>query len=219
MKRFTAFCLLLALFPCCAMAYEGSVTDADVLIRVPQLRQYGGFTCGTTCVQMLMNWLFPTDGDINLASYVEALGTTEEAGTSPYSILRYLQERGVPAVERENRTTAELTEALDAGHVIVIPIQAWSTAEDGSYNTQDPSDTETYLIEGHWVICVGYQRTENGTRFFFNDPACVGYCMMEEAELNDRWIDMDGEGRIADHYGIEVSGDTAYDPNGFYHLD
>ena len=31
--------------------YAGRTQDADVLIDIPNLRQYGGYTCGTTCVQ------------------------------------------------------------------------------------------------------------------------------------------------------------------------
>ena len=30
---------------------------------------------------------------------------------------------------------------------------------------------------------------------------------------------MDGAGRVYDHYGIEISGASAYDPNGAFHLD
>ena len=37
--------------------YDGQTQDADVFIDMPNLRQYGGYTCGTTCVQMVMNWL------------------------------------------------------------------------------------------------------------------------------------------------------------------
>ena len=37
--------------------YAAFLSDADVLIDVPALRQYGDYTCGATCVQMLMNWL------------------------------------------------------------------------------------------------------------------------------------------------------------------
>lgn len=39
--------------------YAGEIQEADVFIDIPNLRQYGGYTCGTTCVQMLMNWMFP----------------------------------------------------------------------------------------------------------------------------------------------------------------
>lgn len=222
-KRIFIVFLLTALSLCApAQAespYDGSLADAQVLIRIPALRQYGGYTCGTTCVQMLMNWLFPYEGDLNLAAYEEALGTTEDAGTPPESIVRFLAESGVAACEKENKTVDELAAALDAGRPTLMCIQAWSSAEDGSYNTADPSDPETYLAEGHWVICVGYQQTENGRRFFFNDPACVGHCLLDEAELNARWIDMDGAGRVYDHYGIEISGASAYDPDGAFHLD
>ena len=221
-KKIFVVLLLLALLCGAAQAqspYDGSVADADVFISIPALRQYGGYTCGTTCVQMLMNWLFPYEGDLNLAAYEEALGTTEDAGTPPESIVRFLAESGVAAREKENSTVDELAAALDAGRPTLMCIQAWSSAEDGSYNTADLSDPETYLAEGHWVICVGYQQTENGRRFFFNDPACVGHCLLDEAELDARWIDMDGAGRVYDHYGIEISGASAYDSNGAFHLD
>ena len=222
-KRIFIVFLLTALSLCApAQAespYDGSLADAQVLIRIPALRQYGGYTCGTTCVQMLMNWLFPYEGDLNLAAYEEALGTTEDAGTPPESIVRFLAESGVAACEKENKTVDELAAALDAGRPTLMCIQAWSSAEDGSYNTADPSNPETYLAEGHWVICVGYQQTENGRRFVCHDPACVGQCLLDEAELHARWIDMDGAGRVYDHYGIEISGASAYDPNGAFHLD
>ena len=49
--------------------YDGQTQDADVFIDMPNLRQYGGYTCGTTCVQMVMNWLDPYQADWNLAAY------------------------------------------------------------------------------------------------------------------------------------------------------
>ncbi len=152
--------------------YAGRTQDANVLIDIPNLRQYGGYTCGTTCVQMLMNWLEPYQADLNLTAYEEALGTTEEAGTSPDAILAFFEENDVRVIAREKRTTDDLIAALDRGHPVLVCIQAWGA--DG-YNTQDPSDADTYLAEGHWVICVGYQKKIDGNVFYFNDPACVGY--------------------------------------------
>lgn len=100
-----------------------------------------------------------------------------------------------------------------------MPLQAWSSADDESYNTSEPQNADTYLIEGHYVICVGYKITENGRIFYFNDPACVGYCYMTEAELNSRWIDMDADALIYDHYGIVIESQTEYNPCGVFHLD
>ena len=120
-------------------------------------------------------------------------------------------------IAREKRTTDDLIAALDRGHPVLVCIQAWGA--DG-YNTQDPSDADTYLAEGHWVICVGYQKKIDGNVFYFNDPACVGYGLMREADFNRRWIDMDAAGTIYDHYGIEIDeSGSAYDPQGVFELE
>ena len=133
--------------------YDGQTQDADVFIDMPNLRQYGGYTCGTTCVQMVMNWLDPYQADWNLAAYEEELGTNEEAGTPPGSIVSFFEENSVTVTAKENRTTPELASALYQGHPVLLCIQAWAAAEDG-YNTQNSDDADTYLAEGHWVICV-----------------------------------------------------------------
>ena len=112
--------------------YDGQTQDADVFIDMPNLRQYGGYTCGTTCVQMVMNWLDPYQADWNLAAYEEELGTNEEAGTPPGSIVSFFEENGVTVTAKENRTTPELASALYQGHPVLLCIQAWAAAEDGT---------------------------------------------------------------------------------------
>lgn len=199
--------------------YTGSVKNADVFIQVPALRQYSTYTCGTTCVQMLMNWAFPKDGDINLADLEKELGSTDEGGTTPHNILHYFESNNVNAKMQQNMSTDDLVESIQKSQPVLMAMQAWSTAEDGSYNTTDSSDTDTYLIEGHYVICTGYQKTDDGYTFYFNDPANVGLCTMTSDELDQRWIDMDASGNVYDHTGIIVDMDTGYDPYGTYHLD
>ena len=100
-----------------------------------------------------------------------------------------------------------------------MPLQAWSSAEDGSYNLDAPSDSESYLVEGHWVICVGYCQNAETPYFIFNDPACVGHTILYADELNRRWIDMDGAGAIYDHFGIEITQSTTYNKNGLFYMD
>ena len=75
--------------------YAGETQEADIFIDIPNLRQYGSYTCGTTCVQMLMNWITPYNGDLNLTAYEEELGTGEEAGTPPENIIGYFEESEV----------------------------------------------------------------------------------------------------------------------------
>ena len=100
--------------------YDGQTQDADVFIDMPNLRQYGGYTCGTTCVQMVMNWLDPYQADWNLTAYEEELGTNEEAGTPPGSIVSFFEENGVTVTAKENRTTPELASALYQGHPVLL---------------------------------------------------------------------------------------------------
>ena len=71
--------------------YVSTICDADVLISFPNLRQFGDYSCGATCVQMIMNWLVPYQADYNLSDYMESLGTTPEAGTSPNKILAFFK--------------------------------------------------------------------------------------------------------------------------------
>lgn len=199
--------------------YAGFLTEAGRWIDIPALRQYGDYTCGATCVQMLMNWLSPYDADLNLTQYEELLGTTPETGTSPSAVLSFLEESDVEFAASQALTLSGLQEMLAAGHPVMMPLQAWSSAEDGSYNLDDPSQSETYLAEGHWVLCVGYGENADGLYFLFNDPACVGHTMVYADELDSRWIDMDGEGTVYDHFGIEILQKTEYDGSGLFYMD
>lgn len=199
--------------------YAASLSDAEVFIDLPALRQYGGYTCGAACVQMLMNWLFPYAADLNLAQYEALLGTTPEDGTPPDAILAFLEESGVAFDASQGMTLDQLRECLGKGQPVLIALQAWSSAEDGSYNVDDPAAAGTYLAEGHWVICVGYGQSGDQPCFIFNDPACVGHVLMDGAELEHRWIDQDAAGTIFDHFGIVICQTTAYDPNGLFYME
>ena len=187
-----------------ASIYDGSLADADVYIEIPALRQYGGYTCGATCVQMLMNWLDPYAADLNLTRYEELLGTTPEKGTPPGSIMGYLAENDVAFAASEHWSLENLSAALDAGHPVMMALQAWPSADDGGYNVDDPANADTYLVEGHWVICVGY---------------CVGHTLLYADELAERWIDMDGDGAVYDHFGIEITQRSKFSADGLFHMD
>lgn len=196
-----------------------SLKNADVLIQIPNLRQYSTYTCGTTCVQMIMNWAYPGQKDINLADLEKELGSTDADGTTPQNILHYFKAHDVNASMHKGMHTKELVKKLDQGNPVILAIQAWSTAKDGSYNTTNPENKDTYLMEGHYVICTGYRKKEKGYDFYFNDPATVGLCYMSSDELNTRWIDMDGAGNVYDHTGIEINMNSHYSPDTVYHLD
>ena len=101
----------------------------------------------------------------------------------------------------------------------MMALQAWSFADGGSYNVDDPANADTYLAEGHWVICVGYCDDPVEPYFIFNDPACVGHTLLYADELDERWVDMDGEGVVYDRFGIEITQEAKFDADGLFHMD
>ena len=233
------FCLVLVLCGCSEQTignnngenngiYYGRISDADEFIEIPNLRQYGDYTCGTTCVQMIINWLHPYDGDINLKTYEEELGTSEQTGTSPAMVRNYFEANKVDAEEKSDISFEELREAIDSGYPMMMAVQAWD------YNTweMDPADVQAYyekyvsgqiesdntIEDGHWIICVGYGKAVDEYIYYFNDPACVGYCAMTESDLDTRWVDMDWEGNLYERYGFIVKGESSYDDDGVYYM-
>lgn len=194
--------------------YVSSVNDADVFIDLPALRQYGYHTCGTTCVQMIMNWVKPYEYDINLIDLEEELGTTEENGTSADQMEMFFKENDITVERKEEMTISELAGCLDSGYPVMVAIQAWAD----EYNLTDPADESTYLVEGHWVICVGYEKNDEGYRFYFNDPANVGYCVMDEDDFDNRWIDMDGDRKVYRHFGLVIKEASDYNNKGTFYL-
>ncbi|HEY5558058.1 C39 family peptidase, partial [Acetobacterium sp.] len=147
----------------------------------------------------------------------------------PQQIYDYFKSEGVAVEKKENISIEELASFIDSGYPVMMCVQAWS----GEYNTTDPNATathydealgkdvtdNTYLADGHWIICVGYKKIDDGYQFYFNDPACVGHCLMSQSDLDARWIDMDGEGTIYNHFGFVIKGTTKFNDDGVFYLD
>ena len=69
------------------------------------------------------------------------------------------------------------------------------------------------------MICVGDCQTAEPPYFIFNDPACVGHTILYTDELNRRWIDLDGDGAIFEHFGIEITQSTTNYKIGLFFMD
>lgn len=192
--------------------YTGSTEDADVIIDMPHLRQYGKHTSATTCVQMIMNWLDPVNADENLNSYEEYLGTSKKYDTQVSEIVSFFVQKGVRYEKKEDFTLQEIKAFLKDGHPVMMAFQAWGTDYNTSGEPYDLSD----LSSGHWAICIGYNEKEN--LFYFNDPARVPVCAISGEELDARWKYSD-DGDIYTKYGIVIKDVPKYDPDGTIPLE
>jgi predicted double-glycine peptidase len=124
---------------------------------------------------------------------VRQLLGTDESGTPPEAMLRGLKQLGLAAQGVERMTMAQLTQAINAGHPVILCLQAY-----GSQQEMDATEA------GHWCVASGV--TPAGIEL--TDPAAggSGKVVVSQGELMERWRDRDSEGRPYVRFGIIVSG-------------
>lgn len=221
--RIRILCLILAFMSVltlagCGKKYEDmeySISEADVFYHVPDLRQYEDYSSGAACVQMIMNYLEPSEYDNDISEYMDELDTDENNGTSVQNIKAYFDDNDVEFTENSSFTTDYLVRLLKDKNIILMCLQAWS--KDGTYNTDD-AESDDYLEDGHWVICVGYKKEDDTRIFYFNDPACAGYTVLEESDLNERWAYTDDSEQVFSRYGIVIGCSEDYNPSEAYYM-
>jgi predicted double-glycine peptidase len=97
---------------------------------------------------------------------------------------RKLSESNEANVPTDGMTTGELEAAIEAGHPVLVMLQAWGKPGGAANSTGYKDDSG----HGHFVVAMGYDRTN----FFFMDPATTGnYTYIPKNKLAERWHDVD----------------------------
>ena len=115
---------------------------------------------------------------------MKSLGTTDELGTDPESILRVARSYRLSVRMQEGATVQEISAALAKKLPVILDIQAWP--ESSSAGVRWDTDWE----DGHYVIALGL----DGTNLYVEDPSlleCRGFIPLKEFEL--RWHDYKGD--------------------------
>lgn len=161
------------------------------VMRLPIFRQATNYTSGAACVMSVMRYA-KYEFDIREDNLSEALGSTEENGTSWHSIVDYLNAvrlddqdtQYFTAHKEENMTVDKLVKELDQGHPVICAIQAWNVDENEEYSMD--LDYSEELGCGHWAVAIGY----NKDNIFFMDPSTSGnYTYIPKDKLVARWHD------------------------------
>jgi predicted double-glycine peptidase len=158
--------------------------------RVPDVRQTTDYSCGASALQAV---LAHYGIDLREDRLTELAGTTSE-GTNVEDIARAATQAGVPMQVVEGATLGQLRGWLDAKLPVIIAIQAWR--EEDAEATPYAEDWEN----GHYVVAVGYSDDEG--KVYFEDPAKFERAYITYDDLEDRWHDVDRDGRIWDHVAI-----------------
>lgn len=168
--------------------------EPKVLLDVPHVCQVNEYSCGPAAVQMVLAYMgmWAPQGCI-----AEELGTTEEEGTGPGEMYRYLSSLGIKSLLQSDSHIEELIFHVDAGNLSIINYQAWREPKGIDYKYS--------WIHGHYGVVVGY----NENQIFIQDPSiragAVGY--MDKEELLERWHDLDESGEKLNRLSIVVMTD------------
>lgn len=153
------------------------------MLRLPDVRQANGYTCGTASLQSVLRYFGKgdDDGEEGLAG---RLGTTPDNGTAPDAIVRVAREHGLSATMREGMTLDDLESYVQRGVPVIVDYQAWSEAPHPDYaNDWD---------DGHYSVVVGIDRDH----VYLEDPSILGARgSIPRNEFVARWHDQDGSRR------------------------
>jgi predicted double-glycine peptidase len=185
---------------CASQASQTAVPELDAvehLLELPLVRQATDYTCGAACLMSVLAYFGKLTREDSLA---QELGSCEESGTDYRMIIEYARREGLTAEALEGMTLETLERYIDEGKPVQCVIQAWSDS---------PEHYAADVDDGHWVIAVGY----DADRFYFMDPSTLGhYTYIPRPEFEERWHDMDEQGKMLEHFGIVYGGSPAYDP-------
>jgi uncharacterized protein len=161
-----------------------SALDASTsssFLSVSDVFQSTNYSCGASGLQAILAYW---GTEVHESELMKALGTSEEVGTDPESILRVARSYGLSARMREGATVQEIAAAVADNVPVILDIQAWPEPSSGSLRWD--ADWE----DGHYVIALGL----DGTNLYVEDPSllgCRGFIPLKEFE--SRWHDYEGD--------------------------
>lgn len=151
-------------------------------LHVQAVVQLHSWDCGPAAIGAVAQYFgVPFSGQVE--------GASEEDGTPPEAVLNALEQLGLRARAIERMSLAQLDQAIRSGHPVLICLQALGTQEE-----MDAVES------GHWSLVTG--STPAG---FTLTDSVKGKVTLSRQELQERWVDKDGDDRIYPQLGIVVS--------------
>ena len=170
-----------------------------VKAAVSQLQQELPYTCGATCLAMVLAAHKKIFG--NEAALAKKLGTDSEWGPDRAEIERVAGSYGLTVTGREWMTIADLQRCVAKGSLVIILYQAWRAEPN-------PPAWERDWTDGHYSVVVGIDRE----KVQLADPWIGEVGWVSHKELRRRWHDRDRTGKRVIHYGLAFESVTGGAP-------
>ncbi len=192
----SAFVSLYFVLGTIAQAAPPRPTLPDKFLEVPLVRQTTEYSCGAAALAAILHyWRVFSGSETELFI---PLGTTQNDGTAPDSIVRVAKSFGLSAEEKTRMTLDDLELAHKSGSTVILNIQAWK--DKGS------SPWSLTWENGHYVVLVGLD--ENF--IYVMDPSVSAqYGYIPHKEFLERWHDYEEKNNVKEfnyELGIVIRG-------------
>jgi len=185
--------------------------DAKIL-NYPEFRQVYTWDCGANALQTVLIYY---GIDVREKTLMNQLGTTSEHGTpviNMVEIIKGAEYYGLEAEDKDDMTIDDLKHAIDNGWPTIIAIQAYMDKDD---QDEHAIEYKNNWNEGHYVVVIGY----DDKNIYFEDPSDTKRTFLSYDEFNDRWHDMDDDGKKYEHWGIICKGKPSFKSNAITYLE
>ncbi|MDD3285555.1 MAG: cysteine peptidase family C39 domain-containing protein [Patescibacteria group bacterium] len=164
------------------------------IISFPCLRQSYEWDCGASALQSVLAYY---GFDIREEIIIKLAGTNKK-GTPVRGIKKTLNKYKL-AIEGGKISIEEIKNYLDREIPVIILLQAWTKKQkiDWSNDWQD----------GHYVVAIGY----DSKKIYFSDPSSFRTTFLNYQELENRWHDIDSNGKKYLNWGLAVIGSATKD--------
>lgn len=165
------------------------IPNGAIKIALPKVFQHTAYTCGPAAFQSIFTY-YKTHPNTEF-ELMKLLKTTYLYGTCPKKMLYFAKKMGFYVNYQKKMTIDDLKRYLNRRIPVICDIQAWGSRS--AYQR---------LMSGHYIIAIGYDEE----RIYFEDPSIIHHRrgFLSYQELEDRWYDINENGKILDHLGIAI---------------
>ncbi len=152
------------------------------LIELPRVVQEQDHTCGAAALLAICRHFGV--GPADEATIVRDMALPAD-GADPEHLIAALTTYGLAHAETRGMSDAALRAALDAGHPVMLAVQAWG--------------------EGHWVVAIGHDARGVHVADPWREVPVDGRCCVSWRALAECWHDVEGHPpRPLVRYGLAI---------------
>lgn len=159
------------------------------ILTLPQLHQTYEYDCGAKILQAVLAYY---GIEIREEHLLKQAKTTKD-GTLVKNMVNTLKKYGLKTDSREMNIN-DVKNYLNNKIPVILLLQAWSEIKK--------TDWKKNWNDGHYVVAIGYTKD----KIIFEDPYSFHRTYLKNNELEERWHDIDPNGKKYLNHGIAIFG-------------